>query len=630
MDILFPDVYVDPLVSPLKHPVDEPILLSQWLNNNLNATSRVLMLSPAGTGKTTSLIGIQHDLADHFLIHANNLVPLFLEARENDWSGGLSLDQVLRLRLNLGSESDNGTLISIRDNLDFLVLLDALDEAFPSAHREGRHLVSNDLLVDCPHIATSREDFFHRHLEIEEFCGRYDEILELAPWQIDREVRTFLDNYFQRLKGTDYEESMAEILSEFRRSVDEYDLPVSPLSATTFLFLWLYDHDALLQNPITTFASLLDRFLHSWAIRECKAQACAFNDPHHLLRAYGEVAWLLFQEQCVTFGHIAATLETMFDMPAETLVDDRGINSMLRTVDVTDEADLTYVATFSHDVMYEYLLARRLVDALTSNNGSDEILDSVVGHAVNHFARQILSAIEESKRHELLLLLKDKYKAALESHLSVIASLRRFFSKLFQNKRRNLERRYQRILQRHTLCYFMTRIDSEFDGELCAELYSDVIQGPVGDHAMVMGTIGSGVLFTRHLDLETDYLNKVANGGLHDKCNRSYHRVYYGDDNYDSPDTFGRDDYSFGHDDWRRTRIAIVKRLSSHTQRAQTLRGLDLVTFRRFCETRGVPKLTDLERRVIRECVYELGNLSTEKKALLTEEHDRLMGVIEH
>ena len=75
-------------------------------------------------------------------------------------------------------------------------------------------------------------------------------------------------------------------------------------------------------------------------------------------------------------------------------------------------------------------------------------------------------------------------------------------------------------------------------------------------------------------------LRETSNG----ICNRTYHRVYYGDARYQNPDTFLIDDFKKDYDDWPKTRKAILNRLNKFDKRAQCLRSLDLVTFRKLVE----------------------------------------------
>jgi hypothetical protein len=135
-------------------------------------------------------------------------------------------------------------------------------------------------------------------------------------------------------------------------------------------------------------------------------------------------------------------------------------------------------------------------------------------------------------------------------------------------------------------------------------------------------------LLADDISLERRYLQSLSNGGPTDTCNRTYHRVYYGDESYRSPATFLEDNCQIGKDDWCKTRGAILMRFSSINPRALKLRGLDIVTFRRLYETRQVPKLGEKEMRIINNCTTALNSLPPEKARIISDEHHQLIETI--
>ena len=81
-------------------------------------------------------------------------------------------------------------------------------------------------------------------------------------------------------------------------------------------------------------------------------------------------------------------------------------------------------------------------------------------------------------------------------------------------------------------------------------------------------------------------------------------------------------------DDWPKTRHAIIDRLKSFNKRQQCLRGLDLVTFRRLAETRGIPNLDHDEIKIIKNCASDLNHVSVEKARSIKEQQQKLMKVL--
>jgi len=200
---------------------------------------------------------------------------------------------------------------------------------------------------------------------------------------------------------------------------------------------------------------------------------------------------------------------------------------------------------------------------------------------------------------------------------------------LFVGKRSSLKKQYRQIIRRTHLCYFIGRIECDLDGQILAALFRDLMDGVLQEHESVITTVGSGILLSKHVDLEKEYLERLTDDDPLDLCNRSYHRVYYGDEQYVNPDTFSKDKYIPGADDWQKTRNAILRRLNLDSNRALALRGLDLITFRRFCETRCIPKLGDEEKRILRYCVKNIGHLHQKKKELIQLVHSKLMILLE-
>ena len=89
-----------------------------------------------------------------------------------------------------------------------------------------------------------------------------------------------------------------------------------------------------------------------------------------------------------------------------------------------------------------------------------------------------------------------------------------------------------------------------------------------------------------------------------------------------------RSRFAIGSDDWPKTRQAILTRLASHDGRAIKLSTLDLVTFRRLCETRGVPAMTRDELSVLETCATDLTGLSPGRAGLVRREQERLVRLL--
>ncbi len=631
MDILFPDVYIDPLVNPTKHPVADPISLSSWINENLSGVKKVLILGPTGTGKTTSLIRILHDLAASFNTNVNESVPLYCEAREFDWDSTLDFASILSTQINNYMENPDSLNDSDIKQLKYLVLMDAIDEAFPGTYFEKKFLDIKKLLMEYPHVATSRIDFFEKHLNVSEFCDKYDEILILEPWQLPNEAKSFLTNYYRRKHPESYQTYVDEIYTLLNSAVEDYNLPVTALSITTFLFIWLYDRNEIIDNPIMSYSALLKKFLYVWASRECNTEACYVNHKEELYAIYKTVALYLFRNLRKgnnSFNQLVKHISSKHKINKKILSEDRGLISILRLRDKRKFGGKLEILSLSHEALLEYLLSETLVEELFSLKEEEGILSDLVGHSVNQSARQIINEKPEDHKIELLNLLRKKYEKARDDNNNMFSIAVEFLLNIFRKKKHIERLKYNRIVRRHNLCYYIGRIESEVNGEILSSLYKDLANGIIEDHAMIMSTVGSGILLTDNIELESDYLDKISNNSIWDICNRSYHKVYYGDSDYENPDTFTVDNFTADIDDWEKTRKAILKRLGKVDIRSKALRGLDLVTLRRLCESRGFTQFDDIECEKIRNCIIDLEGLSEKKQKRLLEDHEKVLYIL--
>lgn len=625
MSVLFPDVYINPLVKPQRKRSDTAIPLSEWVQTHLEPTSRVLLVGPAGTGKTTSLISLQHQAADMFLTGVTDRVPIFVEARNLNWEHSPSVKSVVQAVMARGSQSQLGPALKdiARDKLRLFV--DGVDEAFPSAYQGMDAFDPLIVCLDVPHVMTCRTDFFLRNLSSASFCMQYDEILAMEPWTIDREVPDFVDKYHRHIHATIDTENRAELLRVIGDFAESPGMHLTPLVVTTILFLWRYDYDQTVRNMPKTFASLIERFMRIWAVREASNNACIFRNADELLNAYAEAAWFLYTNKRPKIEDLARALSNKTGMPWQVIVEDRGLLSMLRTEGTMASRQETYVISFVHHAIYEYLLAQRLADSLRGRTSDTDIVGRLLGHSINGLARQLLSASPNEERSAIVNHLQRKYKELHRKSYGITGMLMSRIRHIFRGQAAADQYAKDSIVRRHNICYFWGRLESDRGGTLMRQLFEQILDGSITDHEIVGTTVGSSILLMNDAGLEKAYLNRLSDDGPWDRCNRTYHRVYYRDTGYTDPDTFISDHFQEGCDDWPKTRQAILTRLSSGEERAIKLRSLDLVTFRRLCQTRGIPTLNADQIAVLENCANAPKGLSKERIVVLKEEHVRLM-----
>lgn len=629
MGTLFPDVYVDPYVKPRRDIGASPVLLSEWLQAKYDADKKVLILGSAGSGKTTALLSINYFYSRKYDRQLSTYVPIYSEARSYPWETALTeleiLDNVKR-RIDLPTIQEEILLLHKQKTI---YLIDAIDEAFPSVSQEYKAIDMGKLTLNFPHVASCRIDFFERNLATDEFCSQYDEILEIEHWQMSREVDQFLRQYFSKKQpGVSHDVEIEEVKKYIKPLVKNDNAKLIPLSVTVILFLWMYERDEMAKNPVASFGDLLDRFVFYWAKKEIIKGGSQFETPQMLLQAYEIAAWVVYLHRkagSVPFEKIIMEIIKELPINSNNNLNDPGLLSLLLTKRDRTNSEKLLVISFSHEAIYEYLLARRLVESLRTSLTNNAILSKLMGHSINKLARELLNALSPDEKANLIVVLKRKYHTALKKTRIVM-----FIEAIFKRKIKNkLAGKYlnQNIIYRHNMAYFWGRLSAEIDDKSIQELFSAMSVGNIKEHEMIYTTVGSSILFLNDDQLEKKYLESIANNSTNDICNRVYHLVYYGDASYNEPDTFLKDYFETGKDDWPKTRQAILSRMQSSEARNQKMRGLDIVTFRRLYESRGVPNVSEMQKLIIKNCAKSL-DLPDRKIELIRAELDRLVKLL--
>jgi predicted phosphodiesterase len=619
--ILFPNVYVDPLVKPLRHPVGRTIPLSEWRDKYWKPQNHVLMIGCAGTGKTTALIHIHHQCAAAMLAGAATTSPVFVEARSLAWSVSPTLANVAAA---VGITDPGSVDPTILYDGRSIIMLDALDEAFPRTYQEMGLITPGIIDLSFPSVVTCRDDFFRRVLEHRDLCQQYDEILELQPWTLDREVDMFLESYWRERNPGLPLESRASLRALIRNFAGSVEGGLTPLVVTTLLFLWQYDNEYLMQNPPRSFVHLIARLTHIWAKREIARQPGAFQSTELLETAYQDLAWLVYSFRGrggPTVDSVAIALAKSTRLPSKALRSDPGLFSIVHT---RNNGDTVEVTSFLHQAIYEYLLAERQIDAFREGWRSS-IISSLLGRTVNRMARELLLSLPKNEQNNMLALLERRYWSLHRWSDSTIVAIFRVIAAKAGGRMSVEKRCNDDMVRRVNVCYLWGRLEAEVGATNMRQIFEQVLSGKIDEHPVVANTMGSGILLVDDARLERAYLDRLCDGGPMDICNLNYHRIYYGDAAYGGVDQLMVDSAAPGNDDWSRTREAIVRRMQSVVGRDARLRSLDLVTFRRLCETRGKPPLRDGEHAALAAACSDLHVLSPNRRQTVSEEHTKVM-----
>lgn len=620
---LFPDVYVDPFVTLWRDPKADPIRLGEWFASEWRPDQSVLVLAPPGAGKTTSMIALHAILAESYITGKSVTLPLFIDAR---LMPGMAITQdgvLARAAQTAGLDSSVYSAVP-RPAAEPVVIVDGIDEAPMGG---GAANVTPAVLPEFPHVATCRIDFYERHLSGPAISIKYSEIAVIQPWQAGRELPQFLNAYFTKVYGRDeWQRELADFTAAMVDSLDRVDLISTPLAVTILLFIWQYDRGNVAGLGVTNSASLLRRFLDVWSRRETGGTQSHITAPDALLKAYEIVALhLTAPELPREWAAVTRSISRSIRVKADLLADDRALHSLLRLrMEQSRQVDAglgvklaallrreqpsipmggseRVVVSFAHEMLREYLIARRIVRALEGDRAAADALFLMPSHAVNAMVRQLLAGAQQSHMQKVI----------------------RRLAKAYNKARRHSGERW--IIYRDNICYFWGRLEADAGGRTLKALYERIRAGKVHEHPMVSGSIGTGVLLTNDADVEGQYLNSIADGSADDVRNRKYHLVYYGDCEYVGPDGYLQDSPTPGQDDWPRTRAALIKRMTSSGPRARALRGLDIVTYMRFCQTRGVPDHTPEDLGVLQTCTDDLGDIPQGKVDIIRAWHNQLM-----
>jgi DNA repair exonuclease SbcCD nuclease subunit len=616
MDFLFPDVYIDPLVRLKKHPNEVPIKLTEWFSKEYTSDKKILILGQAGSGKTTSLIRINQIISKNVGDITKNRIPLFCEARDFEWNKKLEFSStidLIKLRYELTENESNHIF---NENRSFVLLLDALDESFSNLY-DANILSPDSYILDIPHIATSRVDFYERSLNSTEYYSNYDEILIIEPWALDREVKEFLEKYLTKSNNT-------EIKADEIISLIDSTLPYIPLTITAILFLRINNKDMVNEKPIKSLAVLLDKFLEVWAEREVSRDKACFENKLTLLVAYEIVAWEMFKsvERKVSLNFVAKIISKKLGLTFGKLIIDRGFISMFKTNKYLLKGDELYITSFVHETIYEFLVAQRIVKALTTMRHNDDILTKLLGHSINRLAREYLESKELGQKITLVELLSKYYYKSLRFY-SIYSFLIKIFGKTICRILGIVKLLNEGIVKRHNICYYWGRLESHLPKLKIAILFEKIYNKEIKDHELVISTVGSSMILLNVPDQEEKYLSIISNNSSSDICNRVYHLVYYGDAKHSNPDDFIIEPSG----SWIKTKNAIIKRLESNGIREQMLRSLDLVTIKRFFETFKSSIISKEEYKIINDCVSNL-DLEADRILIIRKKHKELIDIL--
>jgi len=597
LEFLFSSCYIDPPICLLRNPPSENQRLNSWNERNLELGKSMIIIGRPGIGKTTAMINIYMKLADNFILGKSKYLPIFIT------TSSVRPDEIECIEDLMLKVANIYHILLPKDCIKIfskwvILIIDGIDEFFrePSIELEKMAAIKSwSLLSGCSHALSVRSDFFRKYLSDAEFCSKYSEIVDLQEWSLDSEIELFINSYFQA-QGLEGKELFRSFLFKINHLVR------TPLSLTLVLFIWRYD-----MNPyavqLSTITSLYDGFLNSWLRREIGRPPALIKDIIILRKLLECSAWIHFSHRkgkLLTLLELVSELAKQFKICEPSLNDDSGFLSLLRLrKPVLYEKENILIEGFLHESIEEFLVSRVIISTLLGKQNSSnlvKLLSVTYNYDINLFVRETFD----------LLHINDKNKIG--------------------KKLSNVYFRYSnspKVNIGDSALYYLGRLGTEYANKTLNNLFNKITSGEMIEHPMVKGTIASGLIIMGDIETERIYLNNLKNDTPDDIRNRKYHLVYYGDKHYEGPDGFLIDQIMTS-DDWGKTRSALVKRFKSKRKRDIMLRAFDLVTFRRFCETRRYFRMSPEERESIDQADKGLDNIPEDKIELIKIELTKL------
>lgn len=607
MAFLFPDVYVDPPILARKIPGRQHHHLDRWLEQHLSAGRNLLLIGEPGVGKTTACHYVYRKAADGFLSGRSTVVPLFVDSRWLDPTALGSVHALVRVIEEDIQDQSRKTRSSEVDPGAVFLCIDGIDEFRPFPTPAEIAEIAGAGALNGWNVVTCRRDYFEKYLSAESFNGGFYEILELKEWDPEVEVDRFILNYFAKTK-----EDRLRGEKDFRQFLTNHpnvaQLVKTPLTLTMLLFIWKYDQGGGI-GGVASSADLYECFLGNYLAREVRRGTTALAEGT-LAQLVEAASWHLWKEQARERRSVESVCRAICagNGPDPTQLGlDQGFLSLLRLATLRVDGRLTrYVVSFVHDSVQEFLVSRVITGAfLRGIPDVKEVLRQEYNYEINVFVRENfwrLSSEEKRKVEEILI---EIYLRCLGEDAADD----------------------QTIVVRNSASYYLGRLESPQARNFLEETYAKIAAGEIREHPMVIGTLVSSLILLDNFEIEHEYLLSLRDNSANDIRTRKFHLVYYGDSHEKGPVSY-LSDVPRGGDDWPRTRRALLRRMRSAGEREVKLRGLDVVTFRRLCETRRYFRSTDEEMAAVNQALNGIESLPNEKRDFLREEVLRLKTIL--
>lgn len=352
-----------------------------------------------------------------------------------------------------------------------------------------------------------------------------------------------------------------EIEQAYRHSTDLADVLQNPLLLT--LFLWVVEESGMsLPLDIRDRASVLGEVVRLLVDREV-GRAGIERAPNRVdvIRGWQLAAWEIYRarahEEDINVDQLGERVSRSDKIAAKLT----GSTSFLDLLDRNPHSG--YVRGMVHEVLWEYLVGAAIADGVKYNQHPfPQCFEYVNRVEINRFVREIWARDRQEIQLDVVARLKDTFSHDVPS------------TEQYANLRRSHAAYYIGRMPLQMMVDELKKLD---------EIESDI---------MVKLSIAFGLVKLGDAASEERLWHKLDTDETWDSYNRGYHLVYYRDWSAERRPPPYRDD---GTVNWDRTYAALLRHLISEEPRHVSLRRIEMLTMRRFIQTRRSSAPLDLE-----------------------------------
>ncbi len=541
------------------------------------------ILGQPGSGKSTLLGKAFLDNTQQSLEGGSNRLPFYVSLRGRGIDFSFSFGEYVNNCFATLFGKEMYPQIELT-HVEPVFYMDGFDELAENIGKlDLRKLYDSDMFR-CPFILCCRSRFASEHLNEVTFGSRLSLIVELQPWD-DTTTKRYIRE-FCRLQNR--EELANEIENVFQEQPGMDEISTNPLLLT--LFLWVVQESEMsLPLDVRGTRTLFDKCLEMWAKREL-ARLGMNGTPDGKLTVKSVLqGWEL--GACEIYGSRfrstrILTMHEMLSKIANTRPDlkqicDRDI--FLGLFDIRLYSD--EVTGMLHEQLLEHLTARGLVRGMQEN--------------IYPFPGYLALAI----RYEINRIVRSIWREASSSELqSTLQHLWQAYTNVIG------EDSAASIMQRNQATYYIGRLGLPKAAECLRK--ADKIE----KNLFVKLSIGFGLIKLCQFDVEEKLYGKLMEDDEWDIGNRGYHLVYYRDWHPNVSPPY-RDP---GNIPWDNTMSALLRHIESLAARHIAMRRVELLTIRRFMETRE--KRGPLDEEALHSIERAIREIKPDKEDEIPEE----------